>query len=173
VISHFWGKIRAHHRVGLATLELDPEMTSREILSMISSNDPNSASVSSVIGDCFQELMGVSGVLVVGLGNWETGKCLALDGLDSPKFPNAKIPIAITYNSDVIKAKIKAAEMLQFTDKIDEILISLSSQWHIMKVLSVEGFFLYVALDRSCSNIAAAGFKLMQCDRKLATVLKH
>jgi hypothetical protein len=118
-----------------------------------------------------QELIKLQGALVVGLGNWKTGQCISQQGIDSPLFPNSKIITALTGNAKVIQAKMQVAQDLQFSDKIDQILIALSSQWHLMKVLSAEGYFIYLALDRTSCNIASAGFKLIQLDKKLSPLL--
>ena len=123
------------------------------------------------VGDSLVDLLGVSGALVAGIGNWKTGKCLAFKGLNKESFPNYKIETAITYNSEVIKAKMRAAQALQFEEAIDDIMISLPNQWHIIKLLSKDELFLYLALDRSEASISSAGLKLMQAKRNLSKVL--
>lgn len=125
------------------------------------------------IRECLQEVLTVSGALAAGIGNWKTGECLFKEGLNKPDFPTSKIEIAVTHNSEVIRAKQRAAAALEFDDKIDDILISLTRQWHIMKLLKVEGYFLYIALDRSKASIASAGLKLKQANRELSKVLAN
>ncbi len=126
---------------------------------------------SKIISDCLQEVLTASGALAAGIGNWKTGQCLFKEGLNKSDFPTSKIETAVTQNSEVIRAKQRAAAALEFDDKIDDILISLTRQWHIMRLLKVEGYFLYLALDRSTSSIASAGLKLRQANRELSKIL--
>lgn len=123
------------------------------------------------ISDCLQEILTVNGALATGIGNWKTGQCLSKEGLNKADFPTSKIETAVTHNSEVIRAKQRAAAALEFDDKIDDILISLTRQWHMMKLLKVEGYFLYIALDRSKSSISSAGLKLRQANRELSKIL--
>jgi hypothetical protein len=118
-----------------------------------------------------KEIMASQGALVVALGNWKTGQCICQEGIDSPLFPNSKISMAITGNAKVIQAKMEVAKALQFSDKIDQILIALSSQWHLMKILSAENYFIYLALDRKASSIADAGLKMLKANVKLSPLL--
>jgi hypothetical protein len=118
-----------------------------------------------------KEIMASPGALVVALGNWKTGQCICQEGINSPLFPNSKISMAVTGNAKVIQAKMEVAKALQFSDKIDQILIALSSQWHLMNILSAEDYFIYLALDRKSSNIADGTLKIMKVDRKLSPLL--
>lgn len=121
--------------------------------------------------ESFKDLLGVKGSLVVGLGNWQTGSCIAYDGINSPLFPNTKIELAVEGNSDVIRAKLNVAKTLNFEDKIEQILIALQTQWHVIRVLSADGYFIYLAMDRNTSSIASASFTLSKVDEKLSPLL--
>ncbi len=126
----------------------------------------NSTGSQSNLKFCLKEILGLEGALGVALGDWKTGMCLAHDGIDSPVFPNAALEIAIAGNTEVIRAKMKVAQMLKFQDKIDEILIVLTSQYHLMRVSpKIEGLFFYVALERNNSNLALARMKLNQVEK--------
>ncbi|MEO1133449.1 MAG: hypothetical protein AAFX40_12175 [Cyanobacteria bacterium J06639_1] len=118
-----------------------------------------------------ETLLSVRGALIAGLGNWKTGQCLANAGRDADDFPNSRIETAIQYNSKVIKAKMRAASALKLDEAIDDMMISLPKQWHIIKFMSAQDYFLYMALDRSEASIATVGFKLMQVKQKLSDLL--
>ena len=124
-----------------------------------------------LVNEKLQILLEVRGALVAGLGNWTTGQCLAKAGRDSDSFPNSRIETAIQYNSEVIKAKMRAASALKLDEAIDDVMISLPTQWHILKLMSAQNYFLYIALDRSEASIATAGFKLMQSKQSLSNLL--
>ena len=129
------------------------------------------AEIQAEIESGLKEIMASQGALVVGLGNWKTEQCICQEGIDSPQFPNSKISMAITGNAKVIQAKMEVAKVLQFSDNIDQIVIAVSSQWHLMNILSAEDYFIYLALDREYSNIADARLKMMKVDRKLSPLL--
>ena len=76
--------------------------------------------------------------------------------------------IAAAANSEVVRAKVKAIELLGLQETIDDILISLTKQYHLIRPLkSRPTFFLYVALDRSKSNLAMARVLLSDAEKEL------
>lgn len=123
------------------------------------------------IREVFQELLGVKGSLVVGLGNWQTASCLAFDCINSPIFPSSKVVSAVEGNSEVIRAKLNVAKSLNFNENIEQIIIALKTQWHVIRVLSAEGYFIYLAMDRASSNVASASLKLSIADERLSAKL--
>ena len=63
---------------------------------------------------------------------------------------------------------MKTMKMLNLQDIIDDILISLGTQYHLIRPLSKhEGLFLYIVLDKSKSNLALARRGLIETDRRL------
>ncbi|MGY4522955.1 hypothetical protein ACVWXW_002715 [Thermostichus sp. MS-CIW-30] len=63
---------------------------------------------------------------------------------------------------------MRVAESLKFTDRIEEILIILETQYHLMYMLkSISGLFFYLALDREKGNLALARIKLSQIESEL------
>ena len=67
--------------------------------------------------------------------------------------------VAAAGNAEVLKAKLKTMSELGLDDRIEDIVITLGTQVHLLRPLSsadAEGLFLYVALDRSSSNLAIA-----------------
>lgn len=60
-------------------------------------------------------------------------------------------------NAEFIKAKHKAMELLGLDDHIEDILITLGTQLHIIRPMaSNAGLFLYLALDRKSANLGMA-----------------
>lgn len=64
--------------------------------------------------------------------------------------------IASAYNVEVVKAKLKAVEALGLSDKIDDILITLSSQIHLIKMAPNQKIFIYLAADSTKANLGMA-----------------
>lgn len=120
------------------------------------------------IKESLQEAMQLEGALGAALGDWKSGMCLGYVGSNSPAFPLDKLEVAVAGNTDVIRAKLKVAEMIQINDRIEDILISLKEQYHLLRLTqAIEGLFLYLALDRSKSNLALARLKLAEIENKL------
>jgi hypothetical protein len=64
---------------------------------------------------------------------------------------------------------MRAAESLKLTDKIEEALILLETQYHLMHpVQHISGLFFYLVLDREKGNLALARIKLGQIEKELA-----
>jgi len=118
--------------------------------------------------DSLVKALSIDGALGVALGDWKTGMCLGYKGTNSPAFPEANLELAIAGNTEVIRAKMRVAESLKFTDRIEEILIILETQYHLMYMLkSISGLFFYLALDREKGNLALARIKLSQIESEL------
>ncbi|MFS8897134.1 hypothetical protein [Synechococcus sp. R3-13] len=118
--------------------------------------------------DSLVKALSIDGALGVALGDWKTGMCLGYKGTNSPAFPEASLELAIAGNTEVIRAKMRVAESLKFTDRIEEILIILETQYHLMRMLkTINGLFFYLALDREKGNLALARIKLSQIESEL------
>lgn len=60
-------------------------------------------------------------------------------------------------NTAVVRAKLAAIETLGLKDAIEDILISLGKQFHLIRPLAANpAVFLYVALDRKNANLGLA-----------------
>ena len=109
----------------------------------------------------------IDGTLGVALGDWNTGFSLGQVSANHA-FSEAKLETAIALNSDVIKAKNKAREALGFEGSIEDILISLHDQYHLICMCDTipSGFF-YLAMERAKANLALAQIKLRIIEQKL------
>ena len=86
----------------------------------------------------------------------ETGLMLASEG-------GGKLDLeaAAALNTQVVKAKLAAINTLQLNDSIEDILISLGKQFHLIRPLAASPtVFIYVALDRKTANLGMARIKL-------------
>lgn len=120
------------------------------------------------IHETLQAALALDGALGVALGDWKTGMCLGFAGTDTPDFPLANLELAVASNTEVIRAKQKALKLLQTADRIEDILITLTTQYHLIRLTqAIEGLFFYLALDRGKGNLALARFKLTQLEKQL------
>ena len=62
--------------------------------------------------------------------------------------------VASAYNVEVVKAKLKAISALGLKDTIEDILITLSSQYHLIACTNNGDHMIYLAADRKKSNLA-------------------
>ncbi|MEO8531872.1 MAG: hypothetical protein ABI459_11645 [Deltaproteobacteria bacterium] len=65
--------------------------------------------------------------------------------------------VAGAANTEVVKAKLRAMEALGLDDSIEDILITLGKQYHLIRPLAKQPTtFIYVAVDRKTANLALA-----------------
>jgi hypothetical protein len=119
------------------------------------------------IETALKEAMTVEGALGVALVDWESG--LTLGNLGGGKYLD--LEVAAAGNTEVIRAKMRTMESLRLNDQIEDILITLSKQYHVIRLLKSQstgsGLFLYLVLDRSKSNLALARHSLRKIEGEL------
>jgi len=94
-------------------------------------------------------------------GDFESGLCLGLAGN-----PGFDFELAAAGNTEVVRATKTIRDKLGLKDRIDDILITLTGQYHLIRMVGTS-MFLYMALDRRRSNLALARKELATIDRDL------
>ncbi|MEU6238732.1 hypothetical protein [Kitasatospora sp. NPDC047058] len=108
----------------------------------------------------------IEGAVGAALVDYNSGMALAT--LDGPG--GLDLNVAAAGNTDVVRAKMRTMDMLGLGDGIEDILITLSSQYHLIRPLtsrSGKGLFLYLALDRGRANLAMARHQLTKVEAEL------
>ena len=68
-------------------------------------------------------------------------------------------------NTEVVRAKLKTMKNLKLNDTIEDILITLGNQYHIIRpIVKKEGTFIYLVLNRARANLALARRSVVAAD---------
>ena len=110
-----------------------------------------------------EHLHSLAGFVGAALVDSDSGMALGMTG-----GAELNLELAAAGNTEVVRAKRRVAQQLGLSDTLEDILITLSSQYHLIRPLeSNPMLFLYVALDRSRSNLAMARHELKSFEKTL------
>jgi len=115
------------------------------------------------IQDSLAEVMTVDGAMCSALVDANSGMMLGSVG------SGVDLDVAAAGNTEVVRAKMKTMSLLKLSDSIEDILITLGKQYHIIRPLAKkQGLFLYVVLDKNKSNLALARRKVLDIETAMA-----
>ena len=114
------------------------------------------------IKQSLDELLTADGAMCAAVADSASGMMLGSAG------SGVDLEVAAAGNTEVVRAKLKTMRQLGLNDVIDDMLITLGKQYHIIRPVSrKEGVFLYFVLDKSKSNLALARRKTQDVERDL------
>ncbi|GAB3909126.1 hypothetical protein GCM10029964_110180 [Kibdelosporangium lantanae] len=119
------------------------------------------------IDTALKEAMSITGAVGVALVDYDSGMSLGTSGggewLD--------LEIAAAGNTEVVRSKMRVMAALALNDQIEDILITLHRQYHMIRLLdsvkSRSSLFLYLVLDRERANLALARHYLKRIETEL------
>jgi hypothetical protein len=116
------------------------------------------------IKDSLAKLDSIDGFIGACLCDSESGMVLGTEGGGAA----LNLEIAGASNTEVVRAKRKAAKNLNLKDDIEDMLITLGKQYHLIRPLKGKPtIFFYLALDRSRANLAMARLTLADVEKDL------
>lgn len=78
------------------------------------------------------------------------------------------LEVAAAGNTEVVRAKMKTMRALGLNDLIEDMLITLGKQYHILRPSArKEGVFIYVVLDKARANLAMARRKIQDVEKEM------
>ncbi len=108
--------------------------------------------------------MTIDGALGAAVVDYTSGMTLGTEGGGTA----LDLETAAAGITDVVRAKIRVIELLGQNDNIEDILVTLTSQYHLLRpIAGGEGLFLYLVLSRDRGNLALARRTLSGIERSL------
>jgi len=114
-----------------------------------------------------KEAMAIEGAVGVAVVDYTSGMTLGVMGGGN----DLDLTVAAAGNTDVVRAKMRTLELLKLPDGIEDILITLDTQYHLIRPLSSRegrGLFIYLALARNRANLGLARHQLRRIEAELA-----
>ena len=115
------------------------------------------------VKESLAKLNSIDGFVGAALVDSESGMLLGQEGGNG-----INLEVAAAGNTEVVKAKRKTMASLGIRDGIEDILITLGKQYHLIRPLrSRNTLFFYVALDRARANLAMARMAVADVEKDL------
>lgn len=109
--------------------------------------------------ETLEELGRTEGHLGSCIVDCDSGEMLASAGC------NFNLEVAAAAHVEVVRAKDRAMRCLGLDERIEDILISLETQYHLIRVVAERpSLFLFVMLDRGRANLAMARHRLAKAE---------
>ena len=143
----------------LADMSAEDAATIKELLKQQKYKEFDMASVDQTL----HAIMNIEGAIATALVDWDSGLTLGTAG------SGIDIDLAAAGNTNVVRAKLAVMKDLGLKGGIEDILITLTGQYHLIRILhdSKASLFLYVVLDRNHSNLGMARHKLAAIESDL------
>lgn len=115
------------------------------------------------LDELMKEALGIGGAFAAAVSDFENGTSLGAvsrrRGFDAD--------LAGALHGEVVKAKLATARALGISTRIEDILISLEDEYHLIRPVPETSLFFYLALDRAKANLAMARLELRNMETNL------
>jgi hypothetical protein len=117
------------------------------------------------IKESLTKIMQLDGAMGACVVDSNSGMMLGSDGGSGP----INLEVAAAGNTEVVRAKRKTMKALNLKDTIEDILITLHGQYHLIRPLtSNDALFIYLVLDKARGNLAMARHQLASMEKELS-----
>ena len=114
------------------------------------------------VNEALRELLHTDGAMCSALVDSNSGMMLGSSGT------GMDLELAAAGNTEVMRSKLKTMKSLGLNDTIEDILITLGKQYHIIRPVRAKvGIFIYLVLDRAKANLAMARRACQDCEQAL------
>ena len=114
------------------------------------------------IKQTLDELMTLDGAMCAAVVASASGMMLGSVG------SGVDLEVAAAGNTEVIRSKMKTMRSLGLNDVIEDILITLGKQYHILRPSArKDGVFVYFVLDKQRAHLAMARRKVQDVDKEM------
>ncbi len=96
----------------------------------------------------------IDGAIAIALVDYTSGMMLGSAG------SGINLEVAAAGNTEVVRAKLRTMENLGIKGNIEDILITLDDQYHIVYLVPAQKLFMYLVLTKDRANLAMARYKL-------------
>jgi hypothetical protein len=115
------------------------------------------------LNDSLAKLLEVDGAMCAALVDANSGMLLGKAGT------GVDLELAAAGNTEVVRSKLKTMKTLGLNDSIEDILITLGKQYHIIRPIAAKtGLFIYLVLDKARSNLALARRSAFDVEQSLS-----
>jgi hypothetical protein len=120
------------------------------------------------IDTALKEAMTITGAVGAALVDYDSG--MSLGSIGGGDWLN--LEVAAAGNTEVVRAKQRVISALKLNDEIEDVLITLHRQYHLIRLLTPtkrgdSKLFLYLVLDRERANLALARHNLKAIEADL------
>lgn len=113
----------------------------------------------STINEALDQLMTLDGAMAVAIVDSASGMVMGKRG------SGINLDAAAAGNTEVVRAKTKTMRALGLQDVIEDILITLGTQYHVIRPLGKKpAVFLYLVLDKNKANLGMARYRTMEIE---------
>ncbi len=113
--------------------------------------------------ESISELLKIEGGIACAVVDANSGMVLGKEG------NGVNLDVAAAGQTEVVRAKLKTMKALGIKDKIEDILITLNSQYHIIRPIAEKpGLFIYLVLDKAKSNLAMARYRVNEVEAAMS-----
>lgn len=109
----------------------------------------------------------VAGFIAVAVTEIKTGMSYTALSVD----PSFDAELAAAYNLEVVKAKMSTIKALNLNQEVEDIMITLTNQIHIISVSTSGEYFIYLAVDSTKANLGLTKAILKKYSREIESKL--